>query len=196
MEQSLIHRKERIILDTIEAIDRYGIQAVSTREIAKKQGVSERIIFKHFPKKSDLILAVLDYFSQYDSAIVETAHSKKMRPREAITYFIDSYSVYYENYPAITAITQSYDILRCDPEFKDKIKAIFNNRVEFILEQIKEAQKSGGLPEQLDSEALTAVIMGSFNAICLKWRMEECSFPLRERNAAAINMVLDSFGLV
>lgn len=48
----LIKRRESIILATIDAISECGVQAISTKDIAKKQGVSERVIFKHFPTKS------------------------------------------------------------------------------------------------------------------------------------------------
>ncbi|HWQ42004.1 MAG TPA: helix-turn-helix domain-containing protein [Desulfosporosinus sp.] len=53
----------------IEVIDEQGLQGLTTREVAKKQDISESTIFKHYKSKNELILAVLDYFSQYDQAI-------------------------------------------------------------------------------------------------------------------------------
>lgn len=194
MEHLLIHRKERIILDTIDEIDRSGIQSVSTKEIAKRQGVSERIIFKYFPRKNDLILAVLDYFTKFDNAIAETARTKNMKPREAITYFMDSFSAYYENYPAITAITQSYDVLRHDPEFIEKVESILNGRTEFIKSVVENAKSMGEIGAETDSEALADIIMGFFNRACLKWRV--CGgFSLREYTSVTVRTILDKFGL-
>lgn len=196
MDHLSISRKETIILTAIEEIDKYGIQAVSTREIAKKLGVSERIIFKHFPKKSDLILATLEYFSQYDDALIETTLVRKMSPREAIIYFFEAYAIYYENYPVITAIGQSYDILRSDPYLSEKVKSILAKREECILNQIEEAKRKGIISVHIDSEGLTDILLGAFSRTCLKWRMGNESFSLRERSRVVIKMILDKFDLL
>lgn len=196
MEQLLIHRKESIVLDAIDEIDKNGIQAVSTREIAKKQGVSERVIFKYFPKKSDLILAVLEHYSKYDTAIIETTRSKGMKPLDAIKYFIDSYSAYYENYPAITAITQSYDILRCYPEFSDKITGILSARAQFIQGLIEEGKKEGQITAEADAERLSDIILGYFSRMCLNWRISGGSFSLRQKTIDTIEIILHKVSLL
>ncbi len=195
MEQLLIHRKESIILDAIDEIDRNGIQAVSTREIAKKQGVSERVIFKYFPKKNDLMLAVLEYYSKYDTAIIETIQSKGMNPIDAIKYFIDSYSSYYENYPAITAITQSYDVLRCNPELSNKITGILNSRAQFIQSLVEEGKREGLISADTDSEGLSDIILGYLSRVCLNWRMSGRSFSLRQKTIDNIDLILQKFSL-
>jgi AcrR family transcriptional regulator len=190
----LIKRKEAIILATIEVIDECGIQAVSTKEIAKKQGVSERVIFKYFPTKNDLLVAVLDHFGKYDNAIIQTTEAKKMNPIETIIYFFNSYSTYYENYPAITAITQSYDVLQNNPELRDKVKGIFDIHTSFINQQVVEAKRLQLINPDVDSESLTDTVLGTFMRLCLKWRMHEHNFSLRDRTLSIIEMILKSFG--
>jgi len=196
MDQLLIHRKESIILETINEIDRTGIQAVSTREIAKKQGVSERVIFKYFPKKIDLIHAVLEYYSKYDTAIFETTRSKCMNPIDAIKYYIDSYSSYYENYPAITSITQSYDILRCYPDLNYKVTSILNARSEFIQNLIEDGKREGQFCADTDSEGLSDIILGYFSRVCLNWRVSEGSFSLRQKTLDTVGIILQKFSLI
>ena len=189
----LIKRREAIILATIDTIDECGVQAVSTKEIAKKQGVSERIIFKHFPTKNDLFIAVLDYFTKYDDAIVQTVERKKMQPIEGIMYFIDSYATYYENYPAITAITQSFDALRCNPLLEGKVKCIFESKQTFMKVQIERAKEQRTITTEMDAEDLSNVIFGTFMRICLKWRIYNYNFPLRETTLSTIQSILQSF---
>jgi len=189
----LIKRREAIILATIETIDECGVQAVSTKEIAKKQGVSERIILKHFPTKNDLFIAVLDYFTKYDEAIIQTAQHKEMKPIEAIMYFIDSYSTYYENYPAITAMTQSFDALRCNPRLEEKVISIFKSKETFIKQQIERAKEQNIIKMEMDTEGLADVILGTFMRLCLKWRIYNYSFSLRETTLSTIESILQSF---
>ena len=69
MEKSLIKRHESIIVSTIQTLNAVGLQNLSTKLIAKQEGVSEGTLFRHFKNKTDIMLAVVDHFSQYDDAI-------------------------------------------------------------------------------------------------------------------------------
>ena len=51
---------ERILLSAAELFARLGYNGVSTRDIASGAGVNEVTIYRHYPRKRDLYLAVLD----------------------------------------------------------------------------------------------------------------------------------------
>ncbi len=191
----MIPRKDTIVLAAIEAIHASGLQAMSTKAIAKKLGVSESIIFKHFAKKSDLIIAVLEHFSQYDTAIIETSRARNMQPREALTYFFTTFAGYYENYPAITSITQAYDVLGHDPEIGALVKEIFTRRLRFVQAQIHPTRDAGAAHYENRHEDLASIFTGTFHELCLKWRLSGCEFPLRERVLSTLNVLMDNFGL-
>ncbi len=193
LKNSILHRKDALILITIEIIDKYGIQGLTTREIAKQAGISEGTIYKHFKTKNDLILAVLDYFSMYDIDIKQTIRLKQMQPKEAIIFFMRSYVNYYQNYSAITALTETYSELINNPDLANKVQAIYMDRSDFIKVLVEEAQLKGEIKPELDSENISDVIMGLFRAICLKWRFKERSFCLNERTLSTLTMTLDSF---
>ncbi|MEW9123425.1 MAG: TetR/AcrR family transcriptional regulator [Thermotaleaceae bacterium] len=192
----IIHRREGLILTTIDIIDELGIQGLTTKEIAKRQNVSEATLFRHFKSKNELLIAALEHFSQYDKDIFRSIEIKRMKPREAILYFIETYAIYYQNYPAITAMTQIYDVLRCDVFLADKVKYIFSTRGEFMKKIIEDAQKSGEISQEIDSEELADILTSVYNGICLKWRMNEYGFPLREKIVSAISSLLDAFGVL
>lgn len=194
MDNNAVLRKESILLNTIDVINEAGIHSVSTKEVAKRSGVSEGTVFKYFPKKNNLIYAVLEHYSQYDNDIFDTARKRGESPREAIIFYIDSYMTYYENYPAITVVTQSYDLLRSIPGLDDKVKSIFNNRLRFMRELIEDAQKAGVISKNANSEDLADILTATCRGICLKWRMNSFGFPLREKILDAVVMLLDAFG--
>jgi AcrR family transcriptional regulator len=195
MDLSLIHRKESLILTAVEIINELGVQGLSTREIARRQGVSEGTIFRHYKTIADLMLGVLDHYSQYDNDIMVTARQKKENPLEAIIYFISAYAEYYENYPEIIAISQNYDVFACDPNLQEKIKDIYNNRIIFLNELIEEGKKQGRFSPDLESEKLTNIILGSFNSIGKKWRFNDENFELKEYSISTIQMILDAFSV-
>lgn len=193
METALLHRKEGIIISTIEAINEVGIQNLSTKIIAKREGVSEGTLFRHFKNKTDILIAVLEHFRQYDNDIIQTSINKKLDPIESIEYFICVYSEYYENYPAITAILQNYDSLLCDLELSSIVKNIISKRKKFICQAVEEAQEQKIIISNVSSEVLTDIILGGAMEICLRWRMDKYSFSLKDRAMTMVKAVLDAF---
>jgi AcrR family transcriptional regulator len=192
MENGILHRKERLIITTIEIIDELGIQGLSTREIARRQGVSEATLFRHYKSKNELLSAVLDYFSQFDDDIFLSTSLKKLKPIDAIIFLITSYSEYYENYPAITSIMQVFDVLRCEADLNDKVKSILIKRYSFIKQLIDEAKEKGEFSKVIDSEDAADIINGLCREICLKWRLENRTFSLRDRTLSALRMFIEA----
>lgn len=193
MRMSLLHRREGIVISTIEALNEVGLHNLSTKIIAKKEGVSEGTLFRHFKNKTEIMLAVLERFGQYDDAIIEASINKKLNPIETIRYLVAEYSEYYENYPAITSIVQLYDSLMYDHELSHKLRIILMKRFNFILQTIKEAQKQGLIKPDIDSEKLTDLILAAIRDTCLKWRMDEHKFSLKDRIISIVDMLLDAF---
>jgi AcrR family transcriptional regulator len=53
-------RRRQLLEAALELFSRKGYQGTTTKEIASAAGVTEAIIFRHFPTKQDLYSAVLD----------------------------------------------------------------------------------------------------------------------------------------
>jgi len=191
----LIHTKESLILSTIEVISEKGLQGLTTREVAKRQGISESTIFKHYKSKNELIVAVLEYFSQYDQAIIESLKLRDYTPIEAITYFVEAYVTYYENYPEITAITLSCEGLMCEPELNAVVYNIFIKRFNSVKSLITEAKHKKVLAKEVDPGSMADLIIGLERASVLRWRMDNYNFSLKDHTLSALKMLLDAFAL-
>jgi len=189
----LLHTKQSLILSMIEVMSEQGLQGLTTREVAKRQGISESTIFKHYKSKNELILAVLEYFSQYDEAIIESLGLKEFKPIEAITYFVEAYVTYYENYPEITAITLSYEGLMREVELSAVVKGIFTKRVNTIQSLIEDAKRLNQIRKNVDTESLADLIIGLERVTVLRWRLENYNFPLKKQTLTALKMLLDVF---
>jgi len=187
----LLHTKESLILSTIEVISEQGLQGLTTREVAKRQGISESTIFKHYKSKNELILAVLEYFSQYDQAIIESLGLKAFKPIESIMYFVEAYVTYYENYPAITAITLSYEGLMREAELSAEVFRIFTKRITTIQFLIEKAKQQKEIPSFIDPKSLTDLIIGMERVVVLRWRLDNYSFSLKDHTLSTLKMLLN-----
>lgn len=192
MELDTSQRKEYIILHAIELINENGIHNVSTKEIAKRLNISEGLIFKLYPKKSDLIYEVLERFSHYDKDIFYTALDKNENAIEAIRFYIISFMVYYENYPAITSVYQAYDSLKGDSALELRAKDIYFNRIGYLNTMLEKAQKGGFIKETSNTEDIATIISSIIRGLCLKWRLSGYGFSLKEKAIEAVDLVLEA----
>lgn len=192
MSTQFLHRKESVILTAIEIIDELGVQGLSTREIAKRQGISEGTLFRHFKNKNEIVLAVLDYFSQYDQDIFATIRNKDQTTTRSIMDMFDMYVTYYESYPAIIAVTQLSVLLK-EQEILDKIESINDSRQRFLNELILRAQKNGEISTMVSDEMLSDIIIGTFRIKCSKWRNRKQDYSLKEEILVSIQVLLQAF---
>lgn len=58
-EDELTDKQKRIIVAAIESFSEKGYAATSTSEIAKKAGVAEGTIFRHYKTKRDLLMSIV-----------------------------------------------------------------------------------------------------------------------------------------
>ncbi len=193
MQKSLIKRRESIIVSTIQTLNTVGLQNLSTKMIANQEGVSEGTLFRHFKTKTDIMLAVMDHFSQYDDAIIETCGQKNFSPLEAIRYFYNAYAEYYQNYPEITVVVQAYDSLMCDAKLSEKVSSIIYKRSDFITKTIQAAIDQNLIRTNLDPAVLENILTGGSKEICLKWRMNAYSFSIKEKSAEMVELILSGF---
>lgn len=196
MTISILHRKESVVLTTIEIIDEMGIQNFSTRELAKRQGISEGTLYKHFKSKNEIILAVLDYYSKFDLAIYEATlayDARNKEPLDMLRFWVDAYVTYYENYPAITALVQLYDVFSYDSDLREKVQDIYIKRLNYLKVIIETMQDKGEFPSAIKSTVLADIVLGTFRQICLAWRMAGRSFSLRDRMLTSFVAIMDVF---
>lgn len=190
MMNKYLNRKERIILNAIDIINEHGFKGLSIREIAKKENVTEAAIYKHFSSKNQIIIEVLEYYSKFDFNIIETLKSSNESAKNKIIIFFKMFSEYYNNYPAITSILKSYDVLLYEKTIYLTVIEILKQRSNFLISLIKEGQASGNIKNDIDFEVLSDILLGSFERVIFKWRLSKFKFSLKQKTMEVINEIL------
>ncbi len=183
-------RKDGIILTAIEILNELGFQALSIREIAKRQDMAESLLYKNYKSKDELIIAVLKYYSKYDSAIMNTILKNENTYRGKIIDFASSYTEYYQNYPAITSVLMSYDSFLHEESTRELVTDIFKKRSQFISDLASNAIAKGELKDDFTPGELSEIVIGLFRNVCFIWRLENFGFSLKDRVNSLLEKLL------
>jgi AcrR family transcriptional regulator len=85
-------RRQKILLAAREAFSRKGLEGTRTAELARSAGVSERLLYKHFPSKKALYEAALK--SYLDEVVFARSGVLELEPSTStlvlLTYFLVS----------------------------------------------------------------------------------------------------------
>ena len=178
MIDNYLTRKEKITITSIEILDEKGIQGLTTREIASRQNITEPAIYRHFSSKKSIILSIIEKFKIFDELISSTIKENEIEPIEALKYYVESFSTYYENYPEITTIMFSLDIYGYDEELKKEMFDTFKNRDQLICEIIKEGQDKNIFNKDLSPEYFSDIIIDIIWGTIKRWKFNYCKNDL------------------
>ncbi len=196
MAKNYMKRKDRIILTAVEIIDQLGVQGLTIREIASRQEISEAAIYRHFANKTEILLGTIDYFSSYDTLLFRTIESQNMKAWEGITFLLASYTEYYENYPAISAVTFTQEAFQLEPEARQRMENVIDNRLRFINQMVIKGQKEGEFTRDICSERIVDIIFGTVQFIILRWRAKNYDFALKEQVLSTLSVLIEAFSTV
>ena len=191
MMSKMIKRKESIIISAIEVLDELGVNGMTTKEIARRQNITEPAIYKHFNGKKEILKEIFKRYSIYDQDIKNTIIDNCMSGKEAIRYFCKVYAEYYQSYPEITTIMFSFDIFKYDKEMNEDMKIIIDDRYKFLLGHVSKAVEKKEMLVNTNIQAITDSIFSILWATTFLWRMENCSFDVKDRILLAVDSILN-----
>ncbi|WP_144513747.1 TetR/AcrR family transcriptional regulator [Bacillus sp. FJAT-22090] len=149
-EEKLTDKQKKIITAAIESFSEKGYAATSTSEIAKKAGVAEGTIFRHYRTKKELLVSIVAPLMTrlIGPFIVNDFHKVLDRPYENVEDFlretIENRRVIIKKLlPVIKIMIQEIPF---QPELKEQfIEQIAKKTYERILAIIKDFQNRGQL---------------------------------------------------
>lgn len=177
----IIHRKERIVFTAIEVIHELGVMALSTKKIAEYEDIAESTVYKHFENKNAILLSVLNFYAKFDQDLIETIEMNRLTGLKAIYFYLETYVTYYENYPAITAITQGLDEMRRIEALSKRVEAIDLYRRRALTNLVKSAQAISEIEARFSADLISEVIHSYCIGIICYWRSSGYAFDLKKR---------------
>ncbi len=172
MSESFISRKDRIISSAIEIISDSGLSALTTRNLAIKENMSEALLYKYFGGINEVLIEVVDYYTKFDKQIRHTFMSKDGTNIQKLRDYLDAYATYYDNYYAISTLMLQYEELLHNIDTREKIAWCIAERQSFMTDLFKNAIKDGEIIDAFTPEQLANNISGVVMSHVLSRRIE------------------------
>ena len=188
--QQFLKRKERLLISAIRLLDEGGLAGVTTREMARREGISEPAVYRHFNGKAEVLMAILEQFSAFDTNLAATVRENEMPPVEAVRHICRVYAAHYAGYPEIANVMFSLDLWKYDPQLEEKYAEILNARHALMRELVVAGIDNGVFRPDIKVAVLAEFLANLVISVTRQWRFEGMSYPLAERMEDMLDMIL------
>lgn len=186
----LSERQLEIIETASRRIDQYGIQNLTTKNLAADMGLSEPALYRHFKDKDDILTHLLDYFKNEMKVRIEAVIDEEEKGANELRAIFHSQLKALAEKPAIVSVIFSEGIFRYDKKLSSKVKQVMKMMQGFVEKNIEFGQLNGHYKKGLSASILTTVITGSMRMVVLKWKLSGNKTNLQNDGMAVLNGVL------
>ena len=153
-------RREAVLEAAMEVFADRGFMATPTMDIAKAAGISQAYLFRLFPTKVDLVLAVVERSNQriYDT-FREVAAQARAEKRDVGEALGDAYSELLEDRRLLLTQIHQHAAAASMPEVAEASRESFKRLVELV------ERETGGTPEEVQSFFAHGMLMNVMAAI-------------------------------
>ena len=170
MEDSYISNRDKIVASAIELIGDLGLHALTPKNLARKQNISDTLIYKYFGGIDEVLLAVVNEYAAFDINIQRTVDHLDGSYIDKIRYYADTYATYYDNYIGMGAIMLHYEELLHMSETREIISECMLKRNDFVCSLFQGAIENKEIRPVFTPKELTLVFNGLFTEGLLERR--------------------------
>ena len=181
--------RQRLLDAATETLNRVGIQGATTREIARRAGVNEVTLFRHFKSKEQLLRAVLQRGLAAEAAILDEHSSWKENLRKSMEKYARHYYSHLEKKQGIArAFLAEGHVL--PKSMQTMIADVIRPVRERLVSILADAQKAGVVRNDLNVECALDAFKNALYAGMLR---QGAYLPRNYSNDAYILTVVDIF---
>lgn len=170
MEDSYISNRDKIVASAIELIGDLGLHALTPKNLARKQNISDTLIYKYFGGIDEVLIAVVNEYAAFDINIQRTVDHLDGSYIDKIRYYADTYATYYDNYIGMGAIMLHYEELLHMSETREIISECMLKRNDFVCSLFQGAIENKEIRPIFTPKELTLVFNGLFTEGLLERR--------------------------
>jgi AcrR family transcriptional regulator len=170
-----------------------GPSQVSTGMIADRLGLTQPAIYKHFPRKQDIWLAVTDQLSARIAQNIARAATAPIAPDMRLRMLImDHLEVVREN-PALPDIMVMRDAGEAQGELRSRMQANMGKLRIALIENVRSALAQGIFRDTVDPADAATLLLGIIQSLVLRMLMARDPQILLQDGERLLNLQLAGF---
>lgn len=161
-------RQDEVLDHTFALVQEFGVGGVTVRRVAERVGFSEAALYRHFPSKHALLMALMERLGRrLLEPIRAIAEQRNLTPRERLERILGHHVrvvIAAEGIPMLILVEAS---VGGDSELVDLIRSIVDDYLGILSGLLRQVAPAGGPPP----EELSLLLMGLPAATAIRHRL-------------------------
>lgn len=176
--QTAEQRKKQIVAEVLRLADEIGPDRLSTTDVARAIGVSQPAIFRHFPTKAALWLAVAEDIAARLQKDWVDAESNAAGPQVRIRALVAAQLAAISKTPALPSILFSRELQVDNHDLRDVFRRLLAAYQARLDAAIRESQAAKGLRQDVDAEDIAILLTALVQGVSIRWTLGARGFSL------------------
>ncbi len=180
MRKSADLRKAQIVAVILDLADRIGPDRVTTGAVAAEVGVTQAAIFRHFPTKAEMWVAVADHIAGLLTAAWAEALKEANPPVERLTALVGAQLDQIKAHPALPMLLFSRELnvenaaLRA--AFRDRLAALHG----LLMQEVIAGQRDNTLLKDVAAGDVAVLLTSLIQGLAIRWSLGARDYVLRD----------------
>lgn len=161
-------RQEEIVRAAVELAGEHGVDSVTTQDMAKAVGITQGAIFRHFPTKDMIWLAVVHWVRGRLMGVLDVAAEQGSDPVDALEKMFFAHLAFVERVPAIPKLVFTSQLLKKNPKIRDLIRSILVDYEAKVTGLIAEAKAQNLVRADLDEQGAAVMFTGMIQGLVIR----------------------------
>jgi AcrR family transcriptional regulator len=183
-------RKAEIVRTVLALADRIGPDRVTTGAAAAAVGVTQAALFRHFPTKAALWLAVADHVTEELTAAWERALAEADDPVGRLRALVAAQLGQIAAKPALPMLLFSRELNVGNDELRAACRGLLMKFQALIVAEVARGQDAGGLRRDLAPADAAVLLTSLVQGMAIRWSLGARDFSMVEEGGRLLEVQL------
>ncbi len=192
--QSAEERKAQIVAEVLRLADEIGPDRLSTTDVARAIGISQPAIFRHFPTKGALWLAVAEDVADRLRSYWAAAEAGTTGPQALLKALIGAQLTAIAETPALPSILFSRELQVDNPALRDVFRGLLGAFQGRLVAVIRDLQAAGDLKRDVSPEDVAILLTSLVQGVAIRWTLGARGFALVPEGLRLFDVQMELLG--
>ncbi len=178
MRKSTELRKAEIVAAVLDLADRIGPDRVTTGAAAAAVGVSQAALFRHFPTKAEMWLAVADHVAGELAIAWQRAMTGTDGPIDRVTALVGAQLGQIVSTPALPMLLFSRELNVGNEDLRAAFRGLLMKFQGLIVTELARGQTAGSLRREVAPEDAAVLLTSLVQGMAIRWSLGARNFSL------------------
>jgi AcrR family transcriptional regulator len=189
-------RQEEIVRAAVELAGEQGVDSVTTQDMAKAVGITQGAIFRHFPTKDMIWLAVIHWVRGRLMSVVDVAAEQGSDPLDSLEKMFFAHLGFVDKVPAIPKLVFTGQLLKKNPKIREVVRSILVDYEAKVTGLIAQAKAQNLVRPDLDEHGAAVMFTGMIQGLVIRVPIIEARKSLIAEGKLVFPIFLHGIGSV